>query len=268
MQDGFSNYAQRIADLRQDGKRKNKLFGLCVHTSGSGVVKKAKAKGISPDEIALDYYDSAKYSTHYVAGHRGYYQLTDVMEQVSHVGYTDGVGGRMSGSQRRAWYHSGKWAEALPTFAKRFRKIHPSASSPSALHPSPFPSMDYAAIELIPCTMGYGDALGPGYKYSLAQHTAVALIALELAEEYGWPDDFEMGGRLSCHEELGPHARIGSYANPRDGDCWDPGRYRETPWISWETIQQWIRMGRRMGVEALAGFVETLYATEAVDEPA
>ncbi len=263
MQEGFSNYAERVADLKRDKRRDGDVFGLAVHTSGSGILRRAREKGHSPDKIALDYYDSATYSTHFVAGHEGLYQLTDVREHVKHIGYTKGVDGKLSGSQRRAWYHSGKWAESMPEFAARWRAAWPGKASPSSLHPGKYPNGDYVAIELIPAGLGYGRTFGESYRYSLAQHVAVALVALELAGACRWPDDFEHTGRLASHEDLGPHGRVGPAGNPRDGEGWDPGRHRAEPWIAWAMIQEWIRIGRRMGIDELAGLLEVLYEADA-----
>lgn len=262
MQAGFSEYAQRVADLRRDKKRSVPLWGLCIHTSGSGILKRARKKGLdSPDELALDYYDSSKYSTHFVAGHKGLYQITGVEEQVKHIGYTNGVGGAMTGNQRRAWYHSGEWAEQIPIFAARWRAAWPGKDSPSSLHPSHFPNTDYAAIECIPNGFGYGGVDGENsFRFSLAQHVAVALVALELAAAGNWPEGWEFTGRLASHEDLGPHNRVGEWDNPFDGDAWDPGRHRAKPWISWSCIQEWIRIGRTIGLESLAWIVGNLYA--------
>lgn len=260
MQEGFSEYAEQIADLVRDKRRKGPVYGLCVHTSGSGPLRRAKKTGRRPDEIALDYYDSAKYSTHFVAGHKGLYQITDAREQVSHIGYTGGIGGRMSASRRRQWYHSGQWAKAMPKFTKRWRQAWIGRSSPSALHPSKFPNADYVAIELLPCTLGFGLPLS-GFRYSMAQHVAVAVVALELAEAFDWPERFEFSGRLAGHEDLGPHNRVGPAGRPKDGEAWDPGRHREKPWISWPSIQEWIRAGRKMGLPKLAGMMRAVYET-------
>ncbi len=265
MKGGFSDYAQRVADLKRDRRRVGNVFGLCVHTSGSGVLRRAKKNGKDPDDIALDYYDSATYSTHFVAGHKGLYQITDVGEHVKHIGYTKGVDGRLSGAQRRRWYHSGKWAESMPEFAKRWRRAWPGKASPSSLHPSKYPNADYVAIELIPAGEGFGRPMGGSLRYSLAQHIAVALVALELAEAYNWPDEFEDSGRLASHEDLGPHGRVGPAGNPRDGEGWDPGRHREHPWISWPTIKEWIRVGRNMGLRALADLIAILYQGDATE---
>ncbi len=175
----------------------------------------------------------------------------------------EGIGGNLSAAQRRAWFHSGQWAEDMPKFAERWRERWPGKASPSSLHASAWPNDDYAAIELVPCGHGFGLPMAGGsFRYSLPQHVAVALIALEMASEYGWPDDFEHTGRLVGHEDVGPHARVGPAGNPADGEAWDPGVIRESPWLCWSTIQEWITVGRAQGLSWLSGFVEVLYATQ------
>lgn len=246
MSAGRSSYATQIADLRSDKRRPGAPFGLCVHNSGSGPIDRAKRDERHPDECALDYYDSAKYSTHYVAGHRGFYQISDDLERVSHVGYTDGVGGYMTPGARLRWYRSGRWRDQMPqAFVIRWSRAWYGYESPADLHPSDFPNADYVAIEVIPCGYDWGQRFAGG-RFSLAQHITIALCGAELAARHGWPDGWENTPRLVGHEDVGPHSRV------RRGAAWDPGRHRSDPWIDWATIKAWIVIARAHGLDVLA----------------
>lgn len=244
---GRSPLATQVRDLVADRRRTGSPWGLCVHTSGSGVVGRAEREGRHPDEVALDYYDSARYSAHYLAGWRGYYQITDDGERVQHVGFADpatgahGIGGRMSARVRRQWYLGGQWRRDMPaSFVQAWDRAWPGRASPAHLYPSTYPNDDYVAIECIPLAVGEG---WQGGRFSLSQHIVVAVCGAELAGRHGWPDGWERTSRLVGHDDVGPHSRV------KRGESWDPGRHRERPWIHWPTVQAWVGICREGGVE-------------------
>ena len=237
---GWSPFATRYPDLKRDRPRTDPVYGLCIHTSGGGVLTKAKKLGKHPDLVALTYYQSATYSTHYVAGLNGFYQLTSETERVMHIGAADEKRGRTA-AQVRKWYLSGEWRKELPSsFIKRWDERWGSydgvLNSPPLLYPTTYPNSCYVAIECIPCD-GYTKSLQKGARYTTAQHVWCALLACDMAERYDWPDGWFHSPRLATHEDLAPHNRI------TKGEGWDPGVLRKNPWFDWKFFQSWCIQG-------------------------
>ena len=234
---GWSAHATRYPDLRKDKPRTDPVFGLCIHTSGSGILKKAKKTGKHPDLVALTYYQTATYSTHYVVGLNGFYQLTSELERVQHVGMADEKRKR-SPAQTRKWYLSGRWREDLPkAFVQRWDRRW-TERSPSHLYPSKFPNSCYVAVECIPCD-GFAAPHGKG-RYTDAQHVWCAVLACDLAERHRWPQGWEASSRLAGHEDLAPHNRI------TKSEGWDPGGLREEPWFDWDFFYAWVNQGQTL----------------------
>lgn len=237
--EGWSSRYKIHPDNAKDRPRKGKVFGLCVHTSGRGVNKRAKREKKHVDEVALDYYDDAKYSTHYIVGIEDVWQLTNDFERVQHVGFSDKKRGR-NAAQLRQWYLSGKWAKDLPkSFVQRWKEAWPGKKSPSHLFPSKYPSDDFVAAEVIPCE-GFAAPIAPGYLFTAAQHVSVALLAVDLSIRHNWPHGWASTSRLCTHESLGPHDRIAR------GQGWDPGVLRAKPYFDWSVMQAQIRMFQTM----------------------
>lgn len=232
---GWSELFERHPDKVKDRDRRGEVYGLCVHTSGAGVNKRAKEQGTHPDQVALDYYEDARYSTHYVIGLEGCWQLTDDMERVQHVGFTDPKRG-LGASELRQFYLSGAWETELPPrFVERWKKQWPGYKSPSHLYPSRYPNDDFVAVECIPCD-GFAEPLAPGLRFTAGQHVQVAMLAVDLAERHGWPEGWWKTPRLCTHESLGPHNRLSG------SNAWDPGVLRDRPWFDWELVKAQIRL--------------------------
>lgn len=215
-------FAVQIPDLVPDEPRGVPVFGLCVHTSGRGVLKKAAQYSMSPIEAALAYYQSAEFSSHYVIDYDGAtYQITADDRRVSHVGLTP---------EARGYYLNGRWKTmvsqvGLATWTSRWGRV----ASPAGLYPSRYPNSDYVGAECLPRKETLTDSSADWYTDS--QYEAVARLAIDLARRHRWPGLWSITSRLLGHEDLSPLTRW-----DRSGG-WDPGARRPKPRFSWAAVR-------------------------------
>lgn len=226
---GVSNLAERVKKLRDVSDRTIPVFGVAVHTTGSGIVSDALKLGADPLAYAVEYYlDPRNYFAHYVVGYDGkIIQISDEHERASHVGQDE---------ESRLGYVSGAWEKtAGPSFVALWKKRWPTYKTPAHLYPGTSPNNAYVGIELLPTQTGAGAPMKPGLKYSLEQHRAVARLALDIATRWGFPAGWENTGRFATHEDLTPLERM----TKKEG--WDPGVNRAQPWIDWSYLVHSIR---------------------------
>lgn len=246
-----STIATQHQDRRPDPKRagSGKPWGACCHTSSRSVPDKAHKLGRRPLDVALDYYDDARYSTHYVVPYEGdAHQITPDDHRVMHIGSTPAA--------LRELYLKGDWArDGRNDDGKRFsaetvaqwRKRWPGARSPQHLFPSRDQNTDYVGIEMIPlATRDLARAMRPGLWFTLAQHQGAARLLADLGKRHGWtgaharPVDAGDGihaegrwwrtSRLVGHEDVGLHNRTDA------GGGWDPGAMRAAPRFDWASV--------------------------------
>lgn len=214
-------WAVQLPDLVEDKPRGVAVFGLCVHTSGRGVLTKARKLGISPIECALAYYQSAAYSAHYVCDYDGtLYQITADDRRVSHIGLTP---------EARLRYISGKWrrdvsGSGLDSWLQRWG----TSASPASLYPNRYPNTDYVGVELLPRVETLSSSKAEWY--TADQHATVGKLAYDLRRRHEWPGNFALRGRLVGHEDLSPLTRWDR------GGGWDPGARRLAPRFHWSKV--------------------------------
>jgi hypothetical protein len=197
-------------------------WGLCVHTTGRGVIKRAAERDTTPLLVALGIY-SASAGPHYVADVRGtLYQIQPDDRLAAHVGIS---------ASERADYLSGRWRTAwgLPAEAvERWERRWPGYASPQALYPTKSPNACYVGLELLPLEVAA--VKSDGLWYTPEQHEAVALLGVDLARRHSWPRGWQNSPRLVGHEDLDAKERWDR------GGGWDPGGLRARPRIDWHRI--------------------------------
>lgn len=232
MAQNFSAIAIQHVDQRPDPPRAGAAapWGACIHTSGGGIVDRAKKEKITPIEAAVAYYDDAEYSTHYAIGYEGagdIHQITADDRRVQHIGSPP--------ASLRRRYLNGTWVTDFPIgVVKLWRDRWPGVKSPQHLFPSEHANSDFVGIEMIPLA---GDqlerALRPGLRFTAAQHTAAAALLADLGRRHGWPllpTPWWRTSRLVGHEDVGLHNRTDV------GGGWDPGAMRLRPRWCWPTV--------------------------------
>lgn len=219
---GWSSIAVR-ADEPRDVRDRAVVWGVALHTTGSGLVslwKKRVATGHFEGnllEFAVAWYtDPDNYAAHYVVGHDGTaVQIANDFERMPHIGMEP---------RRRAQYLSGDWLTIVPPkVAEAWCKAWPGKRSPAHLYPSYAPNEDYVGIEMIPTTGTDAVPMYVGARFTQAQHEAAADLAWDIATRHRFPAEWwkaPSSSRLVGHEDVGLLDRFDR------GGGWDPGALR------------------------------------------
>lgn len=212
---GWSNIAVRVEKPRDVANREGPVYGVALHTTGSGVVRAAKKKGIDPIEWAIGYYtDPDSYAPHYVIDFDGtVYQVANEVEKMPHIGLT---------AERRKQYLSGAWKKlAPPALVARWQAAWPGYKSPAHLYPGSSPNGAFVGVEMIPITGTTELPMAPGLLFTQQQHALAAGLACDIATRNAFPPGWSRSSRLVGHEDVGLLDRMDK------GGGWDPGALRE-----------------------------------------
>lgn len=222
---------------------RGRVFGLVVHTTGSGLPAQARKNGVYHTVAAVDYY-SRSHGCHYVNGWRGaaggdLLQVANEHEQANGVGVTNEDPGK---DQRRS-VDAGRFEADLPAvLVRHWRRRWPGVGNSLDLLPGTRTvNSCYVHVECVPCVFHTDDGLltgdgvepmRPGLRFTTAQHDTVADLAVDVARRNGWPSDepWWRTARLLGHEDLTPISR-----HDRNGG-WDPGGLRDAPYFDWEHV--------------------------------
>lgn len=208
-------------------------WGVCLHTTGRGVVTLAARKGRRPIDVALDVYRASQRKrtaggAHYVIDHDGgIHQLAPDDRNIAHCG---------SGGARDL-YRTPRGADptwhkrvSLPTVKHWLARWGDRYNDPFDLFPSTSPNADYIGIEMVAVGSGFGAPAGPGLLFTAAQHVAAARLCADIARRHGFPGDWHRSSRLVGHEDVQPavrHDKLGG---------WDPGVRRDRPYFDMELV--------------------------------
>lgn len=229
---GESRYAIRSPKPWNDKDRTREVYGLVVHTTGSGLPARAHRDGVYVTVAATNYYQKS-HGTHYVIGWAGVegdlIQVANEQERAHGVGMKD---------QREA---GSAWGMKVPkVLLQRWHSAweHTGARSPLDLFPGTSANNVYVHCEMPPCVFYDGnkkivgaEPMDTGLRFTAAQHDAVVLLACDLAERHNWPADWWWSGRLVGHEDISPITRNHRYGG------WDPGWLRNTPYFDFGYVR-------------------------------
>jgi N-acetylmuramoyl-L-alanine amidase-like protein len=229
-------------------------WGLCFHTTGSGITesavyvrKKGKAKGkktlvkratpLKPIDVALKVYlASQNGSNKYPWGGPGYVIEHDgTIHQIAGDNTrTNHVGSIVEGHDRRKEYLSGKWLEMCSPAAVAQWNAHwgPKYKNSQQLFPSKYPNTDYIGVEMIPCGNGFGKPMRKGLRFTKEQHEAAVRLAVDVGRRNKFPDGWWRTPRLLGHEDVGLIDRHDK------GGGWDPGWLRAEPYFDFEYVKE------------------------------
>lgn len=207
---------------RLDSIRERVPWGICYHTTGSGILIKAREQKRKPIDVALDIYRGSQFGANgyqwggpaYVIDHDGtVWKMADETTRTNHVG------------ANREAYLSGEWLKKIPAVVvERWRKQWPNFRTPQHLFPSQAPNTDYIGVEMIPIGAHYGGpAFRMGIRFTEAQHEAAVELALEIEVRQNFPKGWYGTPRLVGHEDVGLLDRHDSIGG------WDPGWLRPSP---------------------------------------
>lgn len=225
---------------------RGKVYGLVVHTTGSGVPRRAADEGIEPSAWAVRYYKRSR-GCHYVNGWNGIdggdlFQVANENVQARGVGVTNKS--QPKKDQRRS-ISRGRFEKDLPAVLVRLWKERwPGKKNSLELLPGTKTANScYIHMECPPCVYWYNGKkvtgeppMKPGLRFTKAQHDSVARMAVDIARRNGWPmeEKWWRTPRLLGHEDLTPISRH----NKSGG--WDPGYLREEPYFDWDYVYETI----------------------------
>lgn len=206
-------------------------FGICLHTTGSGVTKMAGARKEKPIDVALRVYIGMQNGAEgylwggpsYVIDHDGVvYQIAPDWVQTAHAG-----------SSNRPAYLNGAWKSrisqtALRHWSGQWGNLY---SNPYGLFPSKSPNTDYVGIEMIPVGNGFGTPAKPDLLFTEAQHVNVAKLCREIGDNNKFPSGWETTSRLVGHEDIAPIERS------QKAGGWDPGYLRDKPHFDFPRVR-------------------------------
>jgi N-acetylmuramoyl-L-alanine amidase len=217
------------------------VYGLVVHTTGSGLPESARQQGIYHTVRAVQYY-SQSHGCHYVNGWAGMaggdlIQMANEREQAIGVGMSSED---PKEDQRRS-VESGNWEADLPAVVvQHWRERWPDRENPLDLLPGTKTANScYIHVECVPCVYHFNGPLvtdappmREGLRFTQAQCDTIAELAVDIATRNGWPTDEQWWRtpRLLGHEDLTPIARC----DPNGG--WDPGALRDKPYFDWDYV--------------------------------
>lgn len=229
---GLSSLAQQAKRLRVGTVRSAPIFGLAVHTTGSGIVDQARKLGRPPLEHAAAYYaNPANFFPHHVMGWDGtILQVADEEIRAQHIGFAE-----------RDTYLSGAWEHELPPeLVALWRAAWPTFKTPAHLFPGSSPNNVYVGLELLPLedTPETPPAFA-GARYTLAQHQGVVMLAGDIGDRHELPTGWAASSRLVGHEDVNPITR--STKHPPAG--WDPGALRPAPWFDFGWVRRMLAGG-------------------------
>jgi N-acetyl-anhydromuramyl-L-alanine amidase AmpD len=200
-----------------------KPWGLCVHTSGRGILSRALRDDMDPVDAALKWYRaSTRSGVHYVVGWDGcLFQMLDDNKRGAHVG--------LSRKDRRA-YLDGSWMWGKSQRALTLWRNKWARKSPQHLYPAKSVNDCYIGIEMVPLpALRVGS---DGLWFTPAQHEAVRHLACDLAHRHKWPKGWQFSPRLLGHEDVSSHGRWDN------GGGWDPGALRTKPRFDWSAVRR------------------------------
>ena len=234
--DNFSKYAQVYPNSHNKSNRTAPVFGLVIHTTGSAAPNAAHEAGIPVLEWCAQRF-SKTYGCHYVNGYKGaeggeLLLVGTEKEKAWAVGMVD---------QDKAT-SAGRWQRGISATTLEHWEKHwgDKFNHPSDLFPGNSANNVYIGMEMPPVhwwnrkkqqTVISPKPMREGLRFTRAQHDTVILLAIDIAERYGFPDGWWITPRLVGHEDLAPINR-----SQKSGG-WDPGWLRANPYFDFGYVR-------------------------------
>ncbi len=215
----ISPVATLVQHPRDVKNRTNPIpYGLCVHTTGSGVPLQAQKLGIDPLQVAHDFYCNPKNNfPHYVIGNDGtIIQIAEDTESAWHCGVS---------VAERAAYLDGSWKKKVSPLTVKYWEDKWNESSPSHLYPGKSVNDVYLGVELIPLIK----CLPNKSLFTPEQYKALYSLIKDIEKRYFF-SQILLGGRLVGHEDVNPLTRSSVSGG------WDPGARRKDPSFFWNMV--------------------------------
>jgi hypothetical protein len=211
------------------GKRKKPVWGIVVHTTGSGPAAMAGKPNRWNCKSAIDC-ALALYGTggmegfpHYVISYDGtIYAVAPENYIAWHAGWTKEIGGRAAWAR---WSAPAWWSSVWGSGRTPLNLVPKDAGSPNTRH---------IGIELLGGPSGWG--------FTEAQYRSLARLVTDIEKRHGLNLGEPPNPRLLGHEDVNPLTTKGGRADAHGG--WDPGAHREPSRFSWKRLGGLMREAR------------------------
>lgn len=229
-----SKYAVVYKNNYNKSNRTAPVFGLVIHTTGSGAPAAAHNEGIPVLEWCARHY-SKTYGCHYVNGYKG-----AEGGELLLVGTEDEKAWTVGVVDQSKATRAGRWQrEISATTLKHWEKNWGDRfTTPNDLFPGNSVNNVYVGLEMPPVhwwnretTVVTAEPMRDGLLFTRAQHDTVILLAIDIAERHGFPDGWWISPRLLGHEDLSPINRSKKHGG------WDPGWLREKPYFDFGYVR-------------------------------
>lgn len=195
------------------------LWGVTLHTTGSGILDKSPKKTSAETlQKAVEYYANTG-GPHYVIGWDG-----TAVAIVADENMRGAHAGIQSADQTK--YTQGTWRRYMsPAGAALWQKLWPGKSSPIDLIPNR--NLNYVndywiGIEMIPITYDgksyFAKPAFGGARFTKAQHEKAKALSDDIAKRHHFPGGWKGTPRLLGHSDLNPIER-----DSPNFPLWDPG---------------------------------------------
>lgn len=203
---------------------------MLVHTTGGGLVAKAKALGVDPEAFAVEYYRDAGNYPHYLIAHDGsIYNFCDELRWAAHAAWQPIERSLYAGDWATSWINvlgDGKLRHVERSFYAVWFERWKNPSRP-AVFSSPkelvaavggtSPNEAYIGVELL-----------DSKPFTAAQHEALAALFSDIRARHGLHINGILPVPTFCtHSDVGPlrrwqRSRSDKGATPSSGFAWDP----------------------------------------------
>lgn len=196
-------------------------WGMLLHTTGSGILTLADARGWTPDEAAIWTYSQEWMNcSHYLNLQSGTLILITSEQRIApHCG--------VKPWQYRAM-KNGSWEELVPpTMLTEWRKAWPNVKAPTSLYPYVgSANADVIGVENVP---------QPDGTFTDEQYATLRALIAERDKFYNM-DIARHRNRLLGHEDVNPfYTKDNGRADKKGG--WDPGARRPVPKFDWSRVR-------------------------------
>lgn len=223
----ISPLATVISSPRSGSMRPSAVYGIALHTTGSGLPRDAIAQGKDPFQYGVDWYRSHTEGPTYLIGWNGQIAAItpDERMKTAHIGIkSDEVQPIINGGWR---------AMVPPQTAAMWNRRWGASRNPLDLIAGYLPNDVLVGIEMIPTTDGstsWATPLRPGLRFTGKQHAAARELAADIAQRHSLPVTWRWT-RLFGHEDINPLRRSDA------GGGWDPGVLREHPYLDLSAVR-------------------------------
>ncbi len=219
----FSPLAIRAHKLVGHGKRKGKVHGIILHTTGSTIVSKAKAAKVDALKYVVDHYLASDLGPTYVIGHAGtIVQVADEDKVTWHAGVKkDELQAYLTGTWRTKVKAHKQWDDTWNKHGVYDPRVLAGAGERDFLGVNEH----FIGIEMPPLVPTPKE----GLRFTAEQHEAAGRLCADIMARRGL-----LG--IAAHRVVLTHEDVNPLARFDKAGGWDPGVLRAEPYFNMDKV--------------------------------